>query len=107
MDAMFSTIQDLVFVGPKDVTLLGSPLGSNSTVDCSEIGRATVGMIGIYDMLYSISCAIHWSPTSTSPSFVEAATNTLYRAIASRKLRLQISTVVYAHGRVGTYFLNV
>ena len=34
MGTMISTFQDLVFVDPKDATLLGSPLGPNSMIDC-------------------------------------------------------------------------
>ena len=34
LGTMFSTFHDLVFVDPKDATLLGSPLGPNSMIDC-------------------------------------------------------------------------
>ena len=36
IDAMFCIFLDLVFLGPKNATLLGSPLDSNSMVDCFQ-----------------------------------------------------------------------
>ena len=60
MDVMFSTFQDLAFVDPKDATLLGSPLGSNSMVVCVCVGWGT-------SLPSNLQCHHHPTPLICNP----------------------------------------